>query len=207
MPAAPIPQSCLQARLVLIRHGESVLGREGRYAGHGDTPLTPAGQRQILALRPRFAPFRGDFIFSSDLRRCRETAELLAPGRVVRFSERLRELDFGAWEGLTAEECRRRDPDRFGRWMRSPQSTRPPGGESMDQLWSRVRTFATHLARRHAGRTLTLITHGGPIRALLAPDPTAFWKVSAPYGAFVEIRWGASPAAAVSPRRRCGEGR
>jgi broad specificity phosphatase PhoE len=202
MSAAPIFPSCLRFRLVLVRHGESVLGREGRYAGTLDTPLTPKGRRQIRGLREQFERLRPDLVFSSDLIRCRETASLLAPGRNIYPSRSLRELNFGAWEGLTAEECRLRDPERFDRWMRVPWSERPPRGESLDQLWSRARGFATTLARRHPGKTIVLVTHGGPIRALLADDPTTFWSVHASFGALLETVWDGSRSAAVTPPRR-----
>ncbi|MBV8881893.1 MAG: histidine phosphatase family protein, partial [Planctomycetaceae bacterium] len=125
--------------LLLVRHGESVLGRAGRYAGHRDTPLTPRGRAQAARLRSRLDRFRPDLVCSSDLRRCRDSAVLMAPGRPVRTSPRLRELDFGDWDGRAARSCRRLDPDRFDRWMRDPWSCRPPGGESLARLWKRVR--------------------------------------------------------------------
>ena len=179
MPAA-------RARLLLIRHGESVLGRRRRYAGHRDTPLTPAGRLQIRRLRARFRRLGADVIFTSDLRRCRETAALLAPGQPVQATARLRELDFGAWDGLTAEGCRRRDPVRFARWMRDPASTRPPGGESLSELRRRVRAFARSAVRRHPGKTLALVTHGGPIRALASAD---FWSVEIKPGGMLALDW------------------
>ena len=188
----------LEARLLLVRHGESSLGRVRRFAGHCDTPLTPRGRRQILELRPRFQELGPEIVFSSDLRRCRESAELLAPGRAIRFSDRLRELDFGAWDGLTARACLRRDPERFERWRRDPESVRPPGGESFAHLWKRMRSFATGLARCHPGRTLAIVTHAGPIRALVARDPSRFWDAEVPPGALLVIAW--------DPGRRCAGG-
>lgn len=179
MPAA-------RARLLLIRHGESVLGRDRRYAGHSDTPLTPEGRRRVRRLRPRFERLRPDVILCSDLRRCRDTAALLAPGRRVRATALLREIDFGAWDGLTAEECRRRDPARFDRWMRDPESTRPPGGESLSAMRRRVRGLVRSLVRRHPGRTLALVTHGGPIRALASGD---FWSLKPEPGGMIEMDW------------------
>lgn len=186
MPASTRP---LSVRLILVRHGESVLGLAHRYAGHRDTPLAPVGRARVFRLRTRFRKLRPDRIFSSDLRRCRQTAAILSPDETVRTSPRLRELDFGAWDGLTAKSCRRRDPERFDRWMRNPWSTRPPGGESLSRLCRRVRTFVTSVAKRHPHQTLALITHGGPIRALLAPDRSRFWSVDVPPVAIFTLRW------------------
>ncbi|HYF00813.1 MAG TPA: histidine phosphatase family protein [Planctomycetota bacterium] len=179
MPAA-------RARLLLVRHGESVLGRDLRYAGHRDTPLTPTGRRQIRRLRARFRRCRPDVIFASDRRRCLDTAALLASGRPIRATARLRELDFGAWDGRTAEECRRRDPVRFARWMKDPGSTRPPGGESLSELRRRVRAFARSAVRRHPGKTLAFVTHAGPIRILASED---LWSVRIKPGGMIEIEW------------------
>jgi broad specificity phosphatase PhoE len=183
------------ARLVLIRHGESVLGRAKRYAGHRDTPLTDEGRDQISRLRGRFRKLSAEVLVSSDLKRCRETASLLAPGARVVTTEQLRELDFGAWDGLTAATCRRRDPRLFDRWMRDPWSRRPPGGERLAQLWTRVRAAVSDLVRRHANRTLAIVTHAGPIRALLASDPEQFWSATVPPGALFTLRWKAGPCA------------
>lgn len=175
----------LHARLLLVRHGESVLGRDRRYAGHRDTPLTPRGRFQIRRLRARFRRCRPDLIFSSDLRRCLDSAALLAPGRAIEPTARLRELDFGAWDGLTAEECRRRDPVRFDRWMRDPRATRPPGGESLEGLRRRVRGLVRSLVRRHPGKTLAFVTHAGPIRSLSRD----FWSMKIEPGELIETSW------------------
>lgn len=187
------------ARLILIRHGESLLGRARRYAGHRDTPLSPEGKRQIQKLRARFRRLKPQVVVSSDLKRCRQTATLLAPGTPVVASARLRELDFGDWDGLTSTTCRRRNPERFDRWMRDPWSVPPPGGERLNQLWARVRSYVTDLARRHAGGTVAIVTHAGPIRALLASEPSAFWDARVPAGALFTLRW---PTDAGRERRR-----
>jgi len=192
----------MPASLILVRHGESVLGRARRYAGHRDTPLSPQGRRAVTRLRTSFRRLRPDLIFSSDLRRCRQTAEILSPDAEIRISARLRELDFGAWDGRTADSCRRRDPRRFDQWMRDPWSVRPPRGESLSRLWRRVRTFVASLARRHPHRTLALITHGGPIRALLAPDPARFWTADVPPGALITLRWDPRSGATRVKKRR-----
>lgn len=186
----------VSARLVLIRHGESLLGRARRYAGHRDTALSPDGRAQISRLRGRFRKLRPDLLVSSDLKRCRETASLLAPGGELLTSPDLRELDFGAWDGLTATSCRRRNPRLFERWMRDPWSISPPDGEKLAQLWKRVRSFVSDLVRLHPGRTLAIVTHGGPIRALLTSGPADFWTPKVPPGALFTLRW----------KGRCGIG-
>lgn len=191
----PTPSSTPASHLILVRHGESVLGRAKRYAGHRDTPLTPRGRAQIRRLRPRFQKIKAQVIVSSDLVRCLETARILAPGLEIIRSARLRELDFGEWDGRTAVSCRHRDPRRFDRWMRDPWTIRTPGGECLSQVWTRVRGYVSSLVRRFPGRTLALVTHAGPIRTLIAPDPSRFWKEDVPPAALIELDW--------EPERRC----
>ena len=174
-------------RLILIRHGESILGKQRRYAGHSDTPLTQRGRRQILRLRQAFHRLKPTTIHSSDLDRCRETAALLAPDHRLRFSGRLREMDFGDWEGRTAAECARIQPARFERWMRRPEDVSPPRGETLREPARRVRAFVRDLARRHPGGTVALVTHAGPIRVLLNPRLTDFWKTEIPTASLREI--------------------
>ena len=159
----------MTARLLLLRHGESVLGAQNRYAGRLDPPLTQEGRRQVERLRRRFLRFRVDHVFTSDLRRCRETAELLVPGATVVCTKRLREMDFGAWEGLTPSECLRMSPSLYQCWLEDPRSVSPPGGEPLDRFAGRVLSFADRVAARFSGKTVALVTHGGPIRVLLDP--------------------------------------
>lgn len=175
-------------RLLLIRHGESILGAAGRYAGHSNTPLSVKGRRQARALRRKLARFRVDIVFSSDLARCRETARLL--GFEPKVTRRLREASFGAWEGLTGAECARRDRTRYARWLESPARVRPPGGESLSELATRVRRFQREIARRHPGKTVLLVAHAGPIRVMLERNLASFWKRRVPPASVHVIRRG-----------------
>jgi broad specificity phosphatase PhoE len=170
----------MQYRLILIRHGESVLGSEGRYSGNTDTPLTPKGRRQILRLRRRFNRSRVHHIYSSDLSRCRATAEILADGKPITFTRKLRELNFGKWEGCTHRQLLRREPNRYRKWIADPRSVSPPEGETLVRLAARVRSFARDLVRRHPRKTVALVTHGGPMRVLLAGRLREFWSVDVP---------------------------
>jgi broad specificity phosphatase PhoE len=167
-------------RLLLVRHGESALGAEHRYAGHRDTPLTPKGREQVLSLVQRFRRFRVHQIYSSDLERCRETAKLLAPDSEIVFTSRLRELNFGAWEGRTYQELLARSPVSYRRWLEDPRTVTPPRGESILRLARRIHRFAREIESRHRGGTLALVTHGGPIRVLLRPSLEGFWSLRVP---------------------------
>jgi len=176
-------------RLILIRHGETVLGAQDRYAGHSDTPLTPRGRRQIVRLRRTLARLRPVRIYCSDLPRCRETAALLFPGRTVAVTRRLREIDFGRWEGRRRAEIRRTEGEVYRRWLEDPSRGRPPGGESVPELRRRVRRFASDLARRHPRGTVVLVTHGGVIRALTLRDYASWWSTPVPTAGVWTVEW------------------
>ncbi len=168
------------ARLLLVRHGESVLGTQGRYAGRLDSPLSPNGRQEVLRLRSRLRRYHVDHVYSSDLRRCRETVELLAIGSPISFTPQLREINFGRWEGRTSEECARKYPSQYRRWLKDPTQLSPPGGESLQKLAHRIRRFVSRIAVRHRDGTVAVVTHGGAIRTLLVDDLRDLWGVVVP---------------------------
>ena len=77
--------------------------------------------------------------------RALETAQAIATGRPVEVDERLRELDYGRWEGLTAAEIEARDPELRARWEHDPAATHSPGGECGDDVAARALSFLVDL--------------------------------------------------------------
>ncbi len=150
--------------LWLVRHGATVWNTEGRVQGWGDPPLSETGKAQAKRLEPRLA--RTDFsaVYSSDLRRTTETAQLSCPGAEVRLETRLRELNFGAWEGRTWAEVAERDADAVNTWYTEPYGNAPTDGEAYGELKTRVQAWLGTLPQ--TGRVLAF-THGGPIRTIL----------------------------------------
>lgn len=157
-------------RLLLIRHGEASGNHELRYLGATDAPLTASGEAQVarLAEALRLAPL--DALYTSPLRRARDTAAALAQGRAPepapQIEERLREQNYGAWEGLTRAEAQARDPLLHAEWERGACDA-PPDGESLTLLRERCCACATALAQRHAGAVIALVSHVGPIKAIV----------------------------------------
>jgi alpha-ribazole phosphatase len=151
--------------LTLLRHGATAWNEAGRYQGWGDRPLSDRGRADAARLRPRLAGERFDRVVASDLRRAVETAELALPGAAIERDERLREMDFGAWDGLTWDECTARDGDLVSRWAADPEAWCPPEGESVAAFASRISRAVEALPE--AGRVLWVV-HAGVIHALLA---------------------------------------
>jgi broad specificity phosphatase PhoE len=152
----------------LARHGESDWNVERRWQGHADRPLTERGREQAARLAERLADVELDAIYASDLRRAWETAEAVARSRgieVVRLPE-LREVDVGSWCGLTRDECAKLYPDAFARWQAGGSGW--DNGESYEDMGERIVAAIRRLAVEHAGGTILVVSHGGPIRAVHA---------------------------------------
>jgi len=144
--------------LLLARHGETDWNREGRWQGWADPPLNDLGRAQAGALAETLRSVPFDAVYSSDLRRAHETAEILAAPHAVPVvtDPGLREIDVGSWSGLTRAEI----DARFG------PDTVHPDGETREQHAARVLAAVERLARAHPEGRVLLVTHGGTIRAL-----------------------------------------
>ncbi len=150
----------------LLRHGEPEGGR--RYRGRRDDPLSDAGWAQMRAAVPARPPWRR--VVTSPLRRCREFAAELAAGHdlALEVEEGLREIDFGAWEGLRAEEIEARDGEALRRYYDDPWRHTPPDGEPLARFQARVESAWRALLARHGGEHLLLVCHAGVMRVVLA---------------------------------------
>jgi broad specificity phosphatase PhoE len=154
--------------ILLARHGESDWNRDQRWQGHADRPLTELGRKQAQDLADRLAQIELDAVYSSDLRRARETAEIVARprGLDVEESPALREVDVGSWSGLTRAEAERRFPDSFLRWLAGEEGW--DDGETYDQMSDRVLRAVREIAAAHPGQRVLVLAHGGSIRAIHA---------------------------------------
>jgi broad specificity phosphatase PhoE len=157
------------ADLVLIRHAESAWNAAGRWQGHADPPLSPAGREQAERLAAELAGLRLAAVVSSDLARALETARIVAGphGLAPAPDPRLRELDVGRWSGLRREEILRLDPEALARFSAGDPDARAGGGESRRELSHRVHDALAEAAAAFAGRRIAVVAHLGVIRALL----------------------------------------
>ena len=163
------------ARFVLLRHGETEYNREGRWQGsESDPPLTARGRRQAREVAEDLAGAEFDALYTSHLERAVETARVLAEafGLQPRVLEGLREMSHGHWEGKTLAEILETWPDEHAAFEADPRGVRRPGGDSYGDLAARVWPLLDSLADRHRGKSVLVVTHGGPIRLVLC-DVTA----------------------------------
>lgn len=156
-------------RVILVRHCVTAWNAEKRFQGMTDMPLSNEGKRQAAALAQRLAQEKVHAAYSSDLRRSWETALVIAAcnGQPPRPEPRLRELDFGAWEGLTPLDVQQRYPKAFAAWQADPTSTVPHNGEPISQLVARVDQVLYDTRRDHQHETVLLVAHGFTLQMLL----------------------------------------
>jgi broad specificity phosphatase PhoE len=154
-------------RLTLIRHGMTEWNTIGRFQGHSDIPLSDEGRCQAALLAPYVATFPDiDVIVTSPLLRAVQTAEIVLPGRPRLLEARLRELDFGEFEGRTRAQLER-DP-RWDGWVADPFGRPAPGGESYRQLRTRADAWLVEARTRHPEAHVLAVSHSGTIQMLLS---------------------------------------
>jgi alpha-ribazole phosphatase/probable phosphoglycerate mutase len=181
------------SRVVLVRHCEPDESVRGRSYGALDVPLSAAGHEQARAIADALRGIRLDAVLASPLRRALETAAPLALARGLEpvVHEGLRELSFGAIEGLSYDEIARERPELFESWMTNPTGTRFPEGESFSDLRERALAAATEIRSEH--ESAAIVAHGGVTRMILAaalemPDHAVF-RLDQPYGAVSIVDW------------------
>lgn len=152
--------------LILLRHGLSEIPLD-RCIGQYDAPLSPQGRAEVADLAahwPHEAPQR---IFSSDLGRCAETAQIIAAAMNLPLctDARLREISFGSWENTLWDDIYQADPALMTKWGEDWLNTAPPGGETVRELQQRVIACFTSICQAPPLPTL-IVAHAGSLRAL-----------------------------------------
>ncbi len=157
------------ARLLLARHGQTVWHGENRYAGISDIELTETGREQALALVRCAQREQPTLVVCSPLIRARETARpaVEACGLELKVDDRLREVDFGEWEGKTIGEIREADPSAVERFEEDPVRYGFQGGEPLPEAAQRALEVFRELDKAYAGRTVLVVAHNTLIRLAL----------------------------------------
>lgn len=184
-------------RIFLLRHGQAQMPDEqGRIWSYSEAGLTAAGRQRATELAKVLEPVHLDVVYTSDLRRARETAAAIAaPRRIPLVADaRLREVDIGDFEGMTLERLRQVDP-RYLPWpevyfegrhagpnRHVPADLPWPGGESVAGALERVLPVFLDIVRRHQGETVALCSHAYVLQALLChivgADVSRYWAFS-----------------------------
>lgn len=152
-------------RIVLCRHGITSVNAGGMILSHADPPLTTLGREQSKRVYAELHGMAFDRAFCSPMRRAVETLAIIAPNLSYEIEPALREVDFGQWEGRTAQWLEANDAARLAQRRRDPVHFRPPGGESFADASLRLRPFADAVRRLTASNVL-VVAHRGSLGVL-----------------------------------------
>lgn len=157
-------------RMTLIRHGRTKANEEGIYIGSTDYPLSDMGTAELYGKMDLYEYPRVQRVYTSPLRRCVETAEILFPDRELYTAEELRELNFGEFEGKSVEELLQREEYKV--WLRGGDpDVRPPEGESAGELCIRTYKALCRILMQMMEEDIehcAVVTHGGVITNMLS---------------------------------------
>lgn len=156
--------------LIFVRHGETTWNQELRYQGQCDSPLSELGLLQAEKLGQFLSRRKIDAVYSSDLGRAVATAQKIAQHHALIpiVDERLREMNFGVWEGLTRSEVLAKYPDLYQARYEDRLNLRIPGGELPREVVERLHRFLGERLSEHDGETIVAVSHGGALRLVLA---------------------------------------
>lgn len=156
-------------RLILVRHGQSTANLKHIFAGHKDEDLTSVGHMQAEKTGDYLlANYQIDVIYSSDLLRAYHTAKHIADkaGLQITTEQNLREIYAAKWQGLTFDHILESYREDYEVWLNDIGNVRCSGGESVEELSNRVCLAVDKIVKQNIGKTILIVTHATPIRAL-----------------------------------------
>jgi probable phosphoglycerate mutase len=160
-----------QLKLYLLRHGETEYSRTGGYCGALDPELTPEGARMAREFAAAYHSLPWAAVYASPMRRTVATARPLcdAVGVPMQTRDGLREIAYGAWEGLTQEAVKERYAEEYVHWMTEPAWNAPSGGETAQQIASRATPVVSEILAAHVegGGNVLVVSHKATLRILL----------------------------------------
>lgn len=157
-------------RVSLIRHGETEWNTSGRWQGILPVPLNDMGREQARKLASALRRDTIQMIYTSDLSRASETAQIIAETLAipVLIDERLRELDIGVFQGLTVEEILQRHAVEYADFMAQPIAYVLPQGESREHMGQRMKAAWNDFISQTDKEHIAIVSHGGAIKMLLS---------------------------------------
>jgi broad specificity phosphatase PhoE len=169
--------------LFLVRHGRTGWNKEQIFRGTKDIPLDEVGKEEAVLVGERLKGERVTAVYSSPLARARETAAAIARfHRIdVQVMAGLNDLNFGAWEGESLAEVKKKYPDLYRQWLETPHRVIFPGGEGLEAVSTRAMKVVEEICKRHPQDTVALVSHRVVLKvlicALLGLDNSHFWNI------------------------------
>lgn len=189
-------------RLLLLRHGQTAWNQDGRFMGQSDIPLDETGLRQAELAARRLAHEPIQTIYSSDLSRAWQTAQVVQRARLgdstggpavhLVAEPRLREMSFGGWQGLTYAQIQEHYPNELAAWEADLLGCSPPGGETLNDLIQRAQAAYLEILVAHPDGSSLIVGHGGTLQTLcclaLGLPPERFWQLHLSNASLSELR-------------------
>lgn len=165
-------------QVLIVRHGESVANREDRIISHrGDPALTQLGRQEAEHIAHLWSSVPIAAIYSSPLRRTRETAEaFLRSGLAVMVDDRLHEIGLGRWDGQVISDIEKNEPERYHQWKADPEVGAPDGGELLSQVAVRMHQFLDDARSRHPSGLVIAVSHSDCMKAVILSILEAPWQ-------------------------------
>ena len=158
--------------ILFIRHGETDCNKKHLYYGHLNPSLNKTGISQLKNTKKKLEKMNEkiDIVFSSDLKRCRESLELLKINKNIKtyFSEELRELNFGNIEGKTYKEIENEFPHYIDEMKNNWRHFKTEGGESLTDLQKRIVKKIDKIKNEHQNKKILIVAHSGVIQSLIS---------------------------------------
>lgn len=181
----PLPEKGKNARLILVRHGETDWNKAGRFQGQIDIPLNENGRRQAAAARDFLKDIPIDRAWSSTLSRPTETAQIILeahPDVPLTQIDGLVEIGHGVWEGKLESEIREDWSELLDTWKRAPETVQMPEGETIQDVWARsVRSWGEIAGELKPEETVLVVAHDAVNKTILCDllglTPADIWAV------------------------------
>ncbi|SHI00851.1 histidine phosphatase family protein [Sporanaerobacter acetigenes] len=156
-------------KLYLVRHGESEWNNLKRIQGQKDTFLTFKGEKQAEKIANRLVSEEIDIIYSSDLKRANETANIIGEklNLQVTPSEAFREIKFGSWEGLSTEELTEKNSEEHFIWLNQPHNFKMDGAETLYEVQKRAMNKIDSILKSNPNKNILVVSHGATIKTII----------------------------------------
>lgn len=177
----------------LLRHGHTEETEKGKLYNDPTVELTDRGREQAQALATWLEKIKPDVLACSTAKRVRSTAAIIEKsiGLEAIPIENLNEWSVGEWEGRTYLDVKENEPEAYKAWSANPIDHAPPGGESITDLYERIKGQLKNIIKQHEGKKIAIVSHAGVIRSILVEalgmPLINFWRISIPTGSVCKI--------------------
>ena len=156
-------------KIFLIRHGQSEWNCLNKIQGQKNTLLTDLGKKQALYLGNRLIDEKIDIIYTSDLIRAYNTAEIISNriNKPLIVNKSIREINFGLWEGLTIQEIKERYKDEYSIWLKEPDKLNIQGFENLISLQERAMKSINEIILKNNGKNIAIVSHGAILKTII----------------------------------------